>query len=62
MESWLDFLRSRERMTLADQAIRETVNALHQGTESPKITYQVWAGSSYADGEGASRGGGEIAG
>jgi hypothetical protein len=55
MESWLDFLRSRERMTLADQAIREHVNALHRGAESPKITYQVWAGS-YADGEGASRG------
>jgi hypothetical protein len=53
MESWLDFLRSRERMTLADQAIREEVNAMHRGVESPKITYQVWAGS-YADGEGAS--------
>ena len=25
MESWMDFLRSRERMTLADQAIREKV-------------------------------------
>jgi hypothetical protein len=64
MESWLDFLRSRERMTLADQAIREQVNALHRGTESPKITYQVWAGS-YADGEvlrgrrEASHGGGD---
>ncbi len=65
MESWLDFLRSRERMTLADQAIREQVNALHRGTESPKITYQVWAGSyadgSSADGGRASRGGGEEA-
>jgi len=49
MESWLDFLRSRERMTLADQTIREQVNALHRGDESPKITYQVWAGAS-ADG------------
>jgi len=55
MESWLDFLRSRERMTLADQAIREQVNALHRGTESPKITYQVWAGS-YADGSSADGG------
>ena len=53
MESWLDFLRSRERMTLADQVIREQVNALHRGTESPKITYQVWAGSSYGDGSSA---------
>ena len=44
MESWLDYLRSRERMTLADQAIREKVYALHQDDELPKITYQVWAG------------------
>ncbi len=44
MESWMDFLRSRERMTLADHEIREKVNLLHQGTESPKITFQIWAG------------------
>jgi MFS family permease len=44
MESWIDFLRSRERMTLADQAIREKVYRLHRGTESPKITFQIWAG------------------
>jgi MFS family permease len=44
MESWMDFLRSRERMTLADQAIREKVYRLHRGTESPKITFQIWAG------------------
>ena len=44
MESWLDFLRSRERLTEADQAIRVQVNALHHGEESPKITFQIWAG------------------
>ena len=48
MESWLDFLRSRERMTASDQAIREQVYALHTdptgGDVSPKITYQIWAG------------------
>jgi MFS family permease len=44
MESWLDFLRSRERMTAADQAIRESVYRLHRGDELPKITYQIWAG------------------
>ena len=44
MESWLDFLRSRERMTAADQAIREQVYALHKGAEHPKITFQIWAG------------------
>jgi MFS family permease len=48
MESWLDFLRSRERMTAADQEIRERVYALHSdpaGSDvAPRITYQVWAG------------------
>jgi hypothetical protein len=44
MESWMDFLRSRERMTADDQAIRVQVNALHRGEESPKITFQIWAG------------------
>jgi MFS family permease len=44
MESWLDFLRSRERMTAADHATREQVYRLHRGDDLPKITYQIWAG------------------
>jgi hypothetical protein len=44
MESWLDYLRSRERNTAADQAIREKVWALHQADGPPKITHQVWVG------------------
>ena len=44
MESWLDYLRSRERVTAADQAIREKVWALHRGDGPPKITHQVWVG------------------
>ena len=43
MESWLDYLRSRERVTAADQAIREKVWALHRGDGPPKITHGVWA-------------------
>jgi MFS family permease len=43
MESWLDFLRSRERMTLADQVIRERVWALHRGPEPPSVSHSVWA-------------------
>jgi len=50
MESWLDFLRSRERMTAADQVIRESVYKLHRGDDLPKITYQVWAGQVEAPG------------
>jgi hypothetical protein len=43
MESWLDYLRSRERVTAADQAIREKVWSLHHGEGPPKITHGVWA-------------------
>jgi MFS family permease len=42
MESWLDYLRSRERNTAADQAIRERVWALHKGDGPPTVTHQVW--------------------
>jgi MFS family permease len=43
MESWLDFLRARERVTAADERIRQQVRALHQGEEPPRITYQIYA-------------------
>ncbi len=43
MESWLDYLRSRERVTAADQAIREKVWALHKGEGPPTVTHGVWA-------------------
>jgi hypothetical protein len=43
MESWLDFLRSRERITAADEAIRARVRALHRGPEPPKTSYQIYA-------------------
>jgi hypothetical protein len=43
MESWLDFLRSRERITAADEAIRARVRALHQHDDPPKTSYQIYA-------------------
>lgn len=47
MESWLDYLRSRERVTEADAAIRERVYALHRGRDSseerPKVTHMIYA-------------------
>jgi MFS family permease len=43
MESWLDYLRSRERMTAGDERIREKVWALHHAPEPPRISYQVYA-------------------
>ena len=43
MESWLDFLRSRERITASDEAIRARVRALHKHDDPPKTTYQIYA-------------------
>jgi hypothetical protein len=43
MESWLDYLRSRERITAADELIRAKVRALHTHDEPPKTTYQIYA-------------------
>ncbi len=41
-ESWVDFLRSRERVTAADAATRARVYALHQGPEPPIVSYQIY--------------------
>ena len=43
MDSWMSYLRSRERMTAADVRTRQQVLALHQGPEPPRTTYQVYA-------------------
>jgi len=43
MESWLDYLRSRERTTTADREIRDCVYALHQGDAPPRVTHQIYA-------------------
>jgi hypothetical protein len=43
MESWIDYLRSRERVTAADEAIRARVRALHRHDEPPKTSYQIYA-------------------
>jgi MFS family permease len=43
MESWLDYLRSRERVTAEDAAIRDRVYALHHGDERPKVSHQIYA-------------------
>jgi MFS family permease len=43
MESWIDYLRSRERTTAADTAIRDRVYALHEGDAPPRVTHQIYA-------------------
>ena len=42
MESWLDYLRSRERVTAADAGIRNRVYALHEGPEPPRVSHQIY--------------------
>ena len=43
MESWIDYLRSRERHTAADELIRSSVHALHHGEGPPKVSYMIYA-------------------
>ena len=49
MESWLDYLRSRERMTAEDARIRDRVYALHHqpddtgAPQPPGVTHQIYA-------------------
>jgi len=43
MESWLEYLRSRERMTTADYEIQQRVRTLHTGEEAPQTTRQIYA-------------------
>jgi len=42
MESWIDYLRSRERVTAADRAIRDRAYALHQGGNAPVVSHQIY--------------------
>ena len=43
MESWIDYLRVRERMTAADSEVWEHVKRLHAGEGLPLITHQLYA-------------------
>ena len=43
MESWIDYLRQRERFTASDRTIRDRVVSLHRGDEPPRITHTIYA-------------------
>ena len=43
MESWIDYLRQRERFTASDRMIWDQVLALHRGGQSPRITHTIYA-------------------
>jgi MFS family permease len=43
MESWLDYLRSRERHTAADHLVHDRVRALHRHHAPPITSHQIYA-------------------
>ena len=43
MQSSIDCLRSRERITAADEATRVRARALHRHDDPPKTSYQIYA-------------------
>ena len=43
MESWIDYLRQRERFTTSDRIIRDRVVSFHRGPEPPRITHSIYA-------------------
>ncbi len=42
-ESWLEYLRQRERFTASDLAIRDHVWSFHRGSETPRISHMFYA-------------------
>ncbi|HEV2276115.1 MAG TPA: MFS transporter [Acidobacteriaceae bacterium] len=42
-ESWLEYLRQRERFTASDRAVLDQVCKFHHGAESPAISYMLYA-------------------
>ncbi len=43
MESWIDYLRQRERFTASDRTIRDQVVSFHRGKEPPRVTHTIYA-------------------
>lgn len=42
-ESWIEYLRQRERLTASDLAIRQLVRSYHRGAEPPVVSHMLFA-------------------
>ena len=52
-ESWLEYMRQRERFTASDLAIRNHVWSFHRGAEPPRISHMFYAKEVNANDPGA---------
>lgn len=43
VESWIEYLRQRERLTASDLQIRDEVLSFHQGGDPPKVSHMIYA-------------------
>lgn len=43
VDSWLEFLRVRERLTAGDRALRDYARSFHAGPAQPSISYMIYA-------------------
>ena len=43
VESWIDYLRARERFTASDHSIHDHVFGFHNGPEPPRVIYTIYA-------------------
>ncbi|MGH8337743.1 MAG: MFS transporter, partial [Gammaproteobacteria bacterium] len=43
VESWIEYLRQRERLTAAGRQIRDKVMSFHQGSDPPKVSHMIYA-------------------
>jgi hypothetical protein len=41
LASWAEHLRQHGRVTVADRAVQEAVNALHEGPAPPRVTHLI---------------------
>jgi len=43
VESWIEYLRQRERLTTSDRQIRDKVMSFHQGSDPPRVSHMIYA-------------------